>query len=90
MYIQKQTDLEYRIMTSRYRHVTARTASPVRSGILTAVVVTISMLSDITQCSPLEDNRRFEGLYRLHLHAPMVPSPCWFLGCLIVRSCRWK
>jgi hypothetical protein len=37
------------------------------SEVLTAMIVKSSIFWDITPCSPLKDNRRFRGTYRLHL-----------------------
>jgi hypothetical protein len=38
--------------------------------ILTAVVMKISYFWDLTPFNPLKTNRRFEGIYRLHIHGP--------------------
>jgi hypothetical protein len=40
-----------------------------RSEVLTAVVMKTSFVWDITLCSLLKMNRRFEGTYRFHLQA---------------------
>jgi hypothetical protein len=68
------TNLEYRISNvcdtisiSRYQYINNRTISPVRFEVLTAVVMKISVLWDITQCSPLKVNRRIGGSHRFHL-----------------------
>jgi hypothetical protein len=40
--------------------------------VLTAVVMKSSIFWDITQCSPLKDNRRFGSAYCLHLHGRRI------------------
>jgi hypothetical protein len=44
---------------------------PVGFEVLTAVIMKISIFWDITQCSLLKLNRRFEGTLRLHLQGPI-------------------
>jgi hypothetical protein len=58
-----------------------------------------SVLCDMTSCSPLKVNRRFEGTYRLHLQAVCYPFHGSFLGGLsfdlkvvgdiLVRNVGW-
>jgi hypothetical protein len=56
---------------------------------------------DLTQCSPLEVNRRFGGTYRLHLQGLKISrarnqreirweAEFWFLARIIFRPWRWK
>jgi hypothetical protein len=59
--------------------------------VLTAVIVKSSAFWDITPCSPLKDNRRCGGTYRLHLQGQRINSAsCWFLAWLILRLWRRK
>jgi hypothetical protein len=44
---------------------------------------------DITTCSPLWDNRRFGGTYRLYLQDRHLLSR-WFLARLIFRPWKWR
>jgi hypothetical protein len=69
----------------------------------TAVVLTSTIILDITPCSPLRSNRRFGGTYRLHLQGRKISwainqrehSACyllsrWFLTQLIFRPWIWR
>jgi hypothetical protein len=44
----------------------------VRFEVLTAVVMKSTIFWDITPCSPLKVNRRFGGMYRLHLQGRRI------------------
>jgi hypothetical protein len=62
--------------------------------VLTAVVIKSSIFWDITPCSLLKVNRRFGGIYRLHLQDRRLRWQaewlCWFLAQLILRLRRWR
>jgi hypothetical protein len=67
--------------------------------VLTAAVMKRPVFWDITQCSPLKVNRRFGGIYRLHLQGRRMSRARnrrksrwqaelllrWFLARLILR-----
>jgi hypothetical protein len=53
----------------------------VRYEVLTAVVMKSSIFWDITLCSSLKVNRRFEGKYCLHL--PGLLATCFHAGVLL-------
>jgi hypothetical protein len=40
--------------------------------VLTAVIMKSTIFCDITLCSPLNDNQRFGGTYRLHLQGRRI------------------
>jgi hypothetical protein len=72
----------------------------VGSEVLTAVVMNSSLLWDITPCSPLKVNQRFEGTCRLHLQGPRISRTRnqrgsnllsrWFIARFILRPWKWR
>jgi hypothetical protein len=66
----------------------------VGSEVLRAVVMKDTIFWNITPCSPLKVNRRFEGIYRNakskceagSKQSYLLPASCWFLAWLILLS----
>jgi hypothetical protein len=63
--------------------------SYVGSEVLSAVVIKSTILWDITSCSPLKVNRRFDGTYHLHFRGRISLLSRWYLTRLI-RPWKWR